>query len=104
MTGMPRSVRLTRHEAVQRIRIVDEAVSHWREDALACGVSPDALDFMAKAFEGERRARATDLYDSSPTTIDLAAGGPAGLPGEVWVHPHTRRGRFVEEHFRRRAQ
>ncbi|MGY4543903.1 hypothetical protein ACVWY0_003846 [Arthrobacter sp. UYNi723] len=102
MTGMPRWVRLTRHEAVQRIRIVDEAVSHGREEALACGVSPDALDFMAKAFEGERRARATDLC--SPTTIDLAAGGPAGLPGEVWVHPHIRRGRFVEGHFRCRAQ
>lgn len=35
--------KLTRHEAVERIRIVDEAVSHWREDAGACGVQPDAL-------------------------------------------------------------
>ncbi|MET3709073.1 serine/threonine-protein kinase HipA [Arthrobacter sp. UYEF6] len=96
--------RLTQNQAVQRIRIVDEAVSHWREDARSSGVRPDALDFMAQAFEGAHRDRATGVRDSSPAIIDLATGGQTGLPGEVWVNPHTRNGRFIEGHFRRGAQ
>ncbi|WP_125615377.1 type II toxin-antitoxin system HipA family toxin [Specibacter cremeus] len=97
--------RLTRDEAVRRIQVVDEAVSRWREDAVASGVAADALDSMSTAFEGENRARAADLRGEQKVTIDLApAPGLARPVGDVWVKPHTRRGRFVEGHYRRRAQ
>ncbi|MFH5880325.1 type II toxin-antitoxin system HipA family toxin [Arthrobacter sp. NA-172] len=96
--------RLTRPEAIQRIRTIDAALSHWREEAMAAGVEPDALEFMAKAFEGEHRDRAADVRDSSPTMIDLASGRPSSVPGEVWVRPHSRNGRLIDGHFRRRSQ
>ncbi len=97
--------RLTYDEAVRRIQIVDEAVSHWHEDAVASGVAPDALDSMSNAFEGENRNRAAGLRGDTKTTIDLAPRSPqAGSFGEVWVKPHTRRGRFIEGHYRRRAR
>lgn len=94
--------RLTRSEAVRRILTVEEAVSHWRGDAVASGVRTDALDFMARAFEGANRGRAQALGDAAATIIDLASGQPASS-GEAWVRPHHRRGRLIEGHFRRRA-
>ncbi|MEH0110562.1 type II toxin-antitoxin system HipA family toxin [Tersicoccus sp. MR15.9] len=107
--------RLTHEHAVERLRAVDAAVSHWREDAVASGVEPDALDFMARAFEGPNRAAVAALTTRRPTAppaVGLAqqatnpnpapAGRAAAGPGDVWVRPHTRRGRTVEGHFRRR--
>lgn len=85
-------------------QVVDEAVSHWREDAVASGVSADAVDSMRNAFEGENRTRAGRLRAVSQTTIDLAPSRQDGSFGDVWVNPHTRRGRFIEGHYRRRAQ
>lgn len=96
--------RLTTSQAVQRIRAVDSALAHWREDAVASGVAPDALDFMATAFEGEHRDRARNVRDGNSTTINLAAAPQSSSRSEVWVHPHTRNGRLVEGHFRRRPQ
>ncbi|WP_415853620.1 type II toxin-antitoxin system HipA family toxin [Sinomonas sp. G460-2] len=97
--------RLTREHAVARIRAVEDAVSHWREDAVACGVEPDALDFMARAFQGPNRERSAELAASAATVIDIAQpSAPARAWEEVWVQPHTRRGRLVEGHFRRRPR
>lgn len=107
--------RLTREHAVERLRAVDAAVSHWREDAVASGVEPEALDFMAPAFDGPNRAIAAGLTTRHPTALPPARAAqetttpnppPAAVttsgPKEVWVQPHTRRGRLVEGHFRRR--
>lgn len=93
--------RLTRSDAVRRIRAVEEAVSHWREDAVASGVRADALDFMDKAFEGSNRSRARALSEAAPVIVDLAPGQPASS-GDVWVRPHRRRGQLLDGHFRRR--
>ena len=96
--------RLTHDEAVRRIRTVEASVAGWREAAVSSGVEPDALDHMSKAFENENRGRAQSLQESPKLFFDLG-GSPARRPGgDIWVHPHTRGGKRIEGHFRRRGR
>lgn len=97
--------RLTRDEAVHRLRTVEAAVSGWREAAVDSGVAPDALDHMSAAFENENRDRALSLRPNPVLTFDF--GAETSKPpksGDIWVAPHTRRGKPVEGHFRRRRR
>ncbi|MFJ4028659.1 type II toxin-antitoxin system HipA family toxin [Paenarthrobacter sp. NPDC089989] len=96
--------RLTRDAAMTRLQHVAAAVSHWRDDALSLGAEPDSLHSMAKAFEGENTKRAASLTPS-PTVVDM--GGTATPPplqshGDVWVPEHTRDGKRIRGHYRRR--
>lgn len=95
--------RLTRDEAVNRLRTVEAAVSGWRETAVASGVATDALDHMSAAFENENRDRVRTMHQS-PTQVFDFGSGPSKQQGtgDIWVAPHTRRGKPVEGHFRRR--
>ena len=96
--------RLTRDAAITRLQKVAAAVSHWREDALSLGAEPDSLHSMAKAFEGENTKRVASLTPS-PTVVDM--GGTATPPsppshGDIWVPEHTRAGKRIPGHYRRR--
>lgn len=97
--------RLTRDAAIDRLQQVADAVSHWREDALNLGAEPDSLDYMAKAFEGENPKRVASLAPA-PAVIDmggLSTPAPPQSYGDVWVPEHTRAGKLVRGHFRRRS-
>lgn len=95
--------RLTRDQAVNRLRTVEAAVSTWRETAVECGVDPEALGHMADAFENENRQRVLSMQESPALIFDLGSGTGAGrATGDIWVQPHSRGGRPVEGHFRRR--
>ncbi|MGJ9403725.1 type II toxin-antitoxin system HipA family toxin [Arthrobacter sp. KK5.5] len=89
--------RLTREQALARIAKITRAVSHWRVDAVAAGVEPDALEFMATAFEGPSLGRVQMLAHGPRGGSATGGGGPF----EVWVRPHVRDGRTVEGHFRK---
>jgi serine/threonine-protein kinase HipA len=98
--------RLTREQAIQRLQLVAEAISHWREDALGLGAETDSLGYMDRAFEGENAKRVGSL-EPAPLVIDLAGAGSPAPPatnsqGEVWVTEHSRRGKVVRGHFRKR--
>lgn len=95
--------RLTRDQALDRLRTVEASVSGWRETAIASGVDPDALNHMSRAFENDNRDRVQSMRESPVLIYDLGPG-PANQQktGDIWVHPHTRRGQPVEGHFRRR--
>lgn len=92
--------RLTQAQAVHRIRAVVEAVSCWRDDALSSGVQAHALESMSPAFEGENLRRAQELRADTQAIIDLSGKAPGS--DESWVKSHTRRGRTVEGHHRRK--
>ena len=97
--------RLTQAQAVERITVVNEAVSHWQEDAASCGIDGAEIAFMASAFEGPNRQRADALRPVAGIIIDTnsASGRVANTSnGDVWVQPHHRDGKLVEGHFRRR--
>ncbi|MGP9489732.1 type II toxin-antitoxin system HipA family toxin [Glutamicibacter sp. AOP5-A2-7] len=105
------SFRLTRTEAVTRLRQINEAVSHWAEEAIRLGAEADAAESMHRAFEGSNRNRVAGLKDiSPPTAISLgeAAGEPgdSGQPktGQVWIKAHHRAGRYVPGHYRSRPK
>ncbi|PYI66549.1 hypothetical protein CVV68_13330 [Arthrobacter livingstonensis] len=98
--------RLTRDQAIGRLGHVAEAVSHWREEALSLGLGPDLLAYMGRGFEGHNAQRAKSL-PSAPLVIDLAGGtGPAhpARPsrGEIWIPEHSRGGKTVRGHYRKR--
>lgn len=97
--------RLTRDQAVDRLRTVEEAVSGWREAAVASGVDPEALGHMSFAFENENRERVLSMRESPVLIYDLGPG-PANRQktGDIWVRPHTRRGQPVDGHIRRRRR
>lgn len=96
--------RLTRDAAIDRLQQVAGAVAHWQEEALSLGAEPDSLGYMAKAFEGENARRVASLA-TAPTVLDMAgasAGQSDHSPGDVWVAEHTRGGKRIRGHFRRR--
>ena len=101
------SFRLTRAAAVELLAMVDEAVSHWAEEAVALGAEADLPASMRAAFEGPNRERVQGLSDVSPSIIDLAkratpaaSTDPAGGDGELWVKAHYRAGRLIPGHHR----
>lgn len=98
--------RLTRDQAIGRLRLVAEAVSHWREDALGLGLEPDLLTAMNRAFEGDNAQRVKSL-PQAPLVIDLAGGAGSAHPGrpsqnEIWIPEHSRGGKIVRGHYRKR--
>lgn len=98
--------RLTRGQAIHRLQLVAEGISHWHEDALSLGVEDDLLGYMGRAFDGENAQRVSSLA-GAPLLIDLASvTGPASPvmtpQGEVWVSEHSRGGKTVRGHYRRR--
>ena len=101
------SFRLTRAAAVERLRAIDAAVSHWARDAFSLGAEVDETESMKLAFEGANRGRVQNLKDGgAPTVIDLAMGkgtppGSGSPTGErIWIGPHHRGGKLVPGHFR----
>lgn len=105
------SFRLTRVAAIERLRRVNEAVSHWAHEALALGAEADEPDSMKLAFEGPNRERIEKLADGqNPTVIDLGAGtrtspdSMAPRSTEVWIKPHFRGEHLVPGHFRSRPK
>lgn len=96
------SFRLTRVEAVRRLKAVEEAVSHWPQAAVASGVEPDALEHMAGAFEHENRQRVLDMSPAPALFFDLGAGSGDSASGDIWIPPHNRGGKPVKGHYRRR--
>lgn len=102
--------RLTQAQAVERIKIVNDAVSHWREDAASCGIAEEEIAYMESAFENLNRERAAAMRPATATIIDMStitgstvsSNSSISNGGDIWVQPHTRRGKPVEGHFRRR--
>lgn len=103
--------RLTRAAAIERLAQVNEAVSHWAEDALALGAGDDVPASMQSAFEGPNRQRVARVSRVNPTIIDLAPHPssatsfgiePTGGDGEIWVKEHYRGGRLIPGHYRTR--
>lgn len=97
--------RLTRNQAVDRLRTVEAAISGWRETAIVSGVDPESLGHMSRAFENENRERVVSLREAPVLICDLGPSpGKQNSTGDIWVPPHTRRGQPVEGHFRRRRR
>ena len=101
------SFRLTRAAAVDRLRALNAAVSHWAQDALAHGAESDEIDSMRQAFEGANRGRVEKLKDGgAPAVIDIDAGRKTppgtGSPSDerIWIGPHYRGEQLVPGHFR----
>lgn len=65
--------RLTRDQAIERIHVVDDALSHWVEDAESCGIDKEEIVFMSSAFEGPNRERAAAMRPATASVIDLGA-------------------------------
>lgn len=91
--------RLTQAQAIERINVVNDAVTHWQEDAATCGIDSGVIAYMKSAFEGPNRERAEAMRPASAVIIDTSTSASSS---DVWVPPHTRRGKLVEGHFRRR--
>lgn len=105
------SFRLTRPAAIKRLRRVNEAVSHWAQEAMALGAEAEEPDSMRLAFEGPNRERVERLGDgANAIMVDLGGGtgtsrGSAADAGtNVWIKPHFRGGRLVPGHFRSRPK
>ncbi len=105
------SFRLTRAAAVDRLRAINAAVSHWAQDALALGAESEETESMKLAFEGANRGRVQGLgVGAAPTVIDLAPGkGPRSVTGpttgeRIWIGQHHRGGKLVPGHFRTKPQ
>lgn len=101
------SFRLTRREAVQRLRVIKQAISHWAEDALKFGAEADEPDSMKAAFEGRNIERVAGLRDEEPpTVIDLAKTDKSppdkslAMKERIWIEPHFRGERRIPGHFR----
>ncbi|WP_159705499.1 type II toxin-antitoxin system HipA family toxin [Arthrobacter sp. 18067] len=97
--------RLTRDAAIRRLQQVASAISRWREEALSLGAEPESLAYMTKAFEGENAKRVASLAPA-PAVIDMGGSTTPAPPkshGDVWVPEHTRAGKLVRGHFRRRS-
>lgn len=99
--------RLTQAQAIERINVVNDAVTHWQEDAASCGINSGEIAYMESAFEGPNRERAQAMRPASPTIIDISTATTNSMStstnsDDVWVQPHTRRGKLVDGHFRRR--
>jgi serine/threonine-protein kinase HipA len=105
------SFRLTRAAAVDRLRAINAAVSHWAQDALALGAESDETESMKPAFEGANRERVQELeVGAEPTVIDLAPGkGTRSVTGpptgeRIWIGPHYRGEKLMPGHFRTKPQ
>lgn len=101
------SFRLTRGEAVQRLRIINEAISHWAVDALKFGAEVDERDSMKAAFEGRNIERVANLRDEqTPVVIDLAKhdrtppDNSLAMEERKWIDPHFRGEKRIPGHFR----
>lgn len=97
--------RLTRDQAIGRLRLVAEAVSHWRNEALSLGLEAELLEHMVRAFEGDNIQRVKSL-PPAPTVIDLRDTRRHTLEAapreEIWIPGHLRRGKPIRGHFRKR--
>lgn len=96
--------RLTRAQAIRRLQLIAEAVSHWRDDALSLGLEPELLAHMGRAFEGGNAQRVKSL-PPAPLMIDLAGIAATTAPkpapaGEIWIPEHLRGGKTVRGHYR----
>lgn len=97
--------RMTRDQAIVRLRQIASAVSNWEEEALGLGAEPGSLNYMSRAFAGENAARVASL-PSTPIIMDMAvppASPVSATPGQMWVAEHSRGGKIVRGHFRRRG-
>lgn len=90
---------LSTADADARIREIAAVVREWRGFALEAGVAEDALDHMAGAFAGAElvEAERTGPIDDGPADRPAPPSADA-----IWVDGHTRRGRRIPGHWRRR--
>lgn len=101
------SFRLTRPAAVERLRKINEALSHWAGIAREFGAEEDEAESMRRAFEGANRERVESLQDLGPRAVidigakpDRSPSGQVLREGSIWIAPHFRGEKLVPGHFR----
>jgi len=85
-------------DAEALIQRVATEVAAWRAVAVEMNIPDDQVEAMEDAFDAEQLEYALSLGSSTPA----ARTQPEDTGGEVWVPPHTRSGKPVVGHWRRR--
>lgn len=90
---------LTEEQAKHRLANIASVVDKWPVQAKRAGIETEAIDSMAKAFTEKHRDLAKSLSVTNRANISR---GHKANSDQVWVKPHTRSGRHIAGHWRRR--